>query len=59
MPGHEMPLPNNPHAMIQAFMSSSLQVSPGIPVNSKRPANGKPLNKSQTWFIIFFCVYNL
>eukprot|EP01038_Epipyxis_sp_PR26KG_P013556 gene13556-18192_t len=45
MPGHEMPGQGD----INAFMSSSLQISPGIPKN-RRPENGKRLNSSQLWY---------
>ena len=38
MPGHEMP----GKGKVKAFMSSSLQISPGIP-KALRPTNGKPL----------------
>ena len=44
MPGHEMP----GSGPVSAFMSSSLQVAPGIP-KARRPINGKDLNESFTW----------
>eukprot|EP00600_Ochromonadales_sp_CCMP1393_P003710 CAMPEP_0174993998 /NCGR_PEP_ID=MMETSP0004_2-20121128/23383_1 /TAXON_ID=420556 /ORGANISM="Ochromonas sp., Strain CCMP1393" /LENGTH=562 /DNA_ID=CAMNT_0016248169 /DNA_START=58 /DNA_END=1746 /DNA_ORIENTATION=- len=46
MPGHEMPGQGD----VTAFMSSSLQVSPGIPKHSRRPKNGHRLNSSYTWY---------
>lgn len=52
MPGHEMPMKGKVHA----FMSNSLQVSPGIPKDT-RPTNGKPLvdpetgiRSNKTWY---------
>ena len=42
MPGFDDPLP--------AFMSSSLQISPGIG-KSKRPKNGLKLNESFVWYV--------
>jgi hypothetical protein len=45
MPGHEMPGAGN----VTAFMSSSLQVSPGLSKASRRPRNGYDLNSSDLW----------
>jgi hypothetical protein len=45
MPGHEMPKEGD----VKAFLSSSLQVSPGIP-KGKRPLNGEMPNSSQIWY---------
>lgn len=45
MPGHEMP----GAGVVNAFMSSSLQVSPGLPKGSRRPINGQELNSTQSW----------
>lgn len=52
MPGHEMPMKGD----VKAFMSSSLQISPGIP-KELRPTNGKPLvdpntgiRSNKTWY---------
>lgn len=50
MPGHEMP----GSGPVSAFMSSSLQVAPGIPKAQRRPVNGKELNQSYTWFVFGF-----
>lgn len=47
MPGHEMP----GTGPVNAFMSSSLQVAPGIPKGQHRPVNGKELNSSYTWYV--------
>ena len=50
MPGHNMPGYSKP---VEPFMSNSLQISPGIPKDSKifkRPINGKKLNSSYTWY---------
>lgn len=33
----------------RAFMSSSLQLAPGLP-KDVRPRNGHPLNSSQVWY---------
>ena len=47
MPGHEMP----GRGPINPFMSSSLQVSPGIDGKRyRRPVNGRQLNSSYTWY---------
>eukprot|EP00598_Pedospumella_elongata_P002282 CAMPEP_0184971486 /NCGR_PEP_ID=MMETSP1098-20130426/3712_1 /TAXON_ID=89044 /ORGANISM="Spumella elongata, Strain CCAP 955/1" /LENGTH=503 /DNA_ID=CAMNT_0027493617 /DNA_START=31 /DNA_END=1542 /DNA_ORIENTATION=- len=46
MPGHEMP----GTGPVNAFMSSSLQVAPGISKTQHRPVNGKELNSSYTWY---------
>lgn len=52
MPGHEMPMKGKVHA----FMSNSLQISPGLPKDI-RPTNGKPLvdpdtgvRSNKTWY---------
>jgi beta-glucan synthesis-associated protein KRE6 len=45
MLGHTMPNVEKP---FPAFMSSSLQISPGIS-KSKRPRNGHKLNASSVW----------
>ncbi|RYY87745.1 hypothetical protein EON63_03570 [archaeon] len=45
MPGHTMPDQDKP---IEAFMSSSLQVAPGI-ARDRRPRNGHRLNSSTVW----------
>lgn len=45
MPGHEMP----GSGPVDAFMSSSLQVAPGIPKTHHRPVNGKELDANHTW----------
>jgi beta-glucan synthesis-associated protein KRE6 len=37
------------HKASPAFMSASLQVSPGVP-SPGRPINGHPLNASYTWY---------
>jgi len=42
MPGHEMP----GQGAVRAFMSSSLQISPGIAQGDGRPTNGHDLNSS-------------
>lgn len=42
MPGHKRP--------IKPFMSSSLQISPGISLPNKRPINGNRLNSSFIWY---------
>eukprot|EP01036_Dinobryon_divergens_P023593 gene23593-31955_t len=47
MPGHSMPATGP----VEAFMSSSLQISPGLSKhNPKRPKNGQKLNSSQIWY---------
>jgi len=47
MPGHSMPFTGP----VEAFMSSSLQISPGIAkANPRRPKNGLKLNSSQIWY---------
>ncbi len=46
MPGHQMPGFSKP---LQAFMSTSLQVAPGLPKNI-RPKNGEMLNENSTWY---------
>lgn len=45
MPGHEMPGAGN----VKAFMSSSLQIAPGVPKSPSRPKNGRELNTSFEW----------
>ena len=45
MPGHEMP----EAGQVKAFMSSSLQVSPGVPKIKNRPVNGQDLTNTTTW----------
>ena len=48
MPGHEMP---GQQGELQAFMSTSLQISPGISSSQgPRPMNGQSLNESQIWY---------
>jgi hypothetical protein len=47
MPGHEMP---NKKETIKSFMSSSLQISPGISKTDSRPLNGIELNSSFNWY---------
>jgi hypothetical protein len=42
MPGHDMP----GQGSVRAFMSSSLQISPGISQGDGRPTNGRELNAS-------------
>jgi len=42
MPGHDMPSQGS----VRAFMSSSLQISPGISQGDGRPTNGRELNAS-------------
>lgn len=50
MPGHSMPATGP----VEAFMSSSLQISPGLSKhNPKRPKNGQKLNSSQIWYSLF------
>ena len=46
MPGHEMP----GVGQVQPFMSSSLQIAPGVSKAHKRPMNGRELNASYTWY---------
>ena len=47
MPGHQMPGHEQP---IRPFMSTSLQISPGVD-KARRPVNGRPLNASaDTWY---------
>lgn len=46
MPGHNMPGLPKP---VQAFMSNSLQVSPGVD-HSKRPVTGHALTSNDTWY---------
>lgn len=46
MPGHEMPGAGR----VKAFMSSSLQVSPGVPKALNRPRNGHLLRDNDTWY---------
>lgn len=46
MLGHTMPKKEKP---TQAFMSSSLQIAPGIP-KMHRPKNGHKLNSSFVWY---------
>lgn len=54
MPGHEMP-DLKPHdkdkklQTIRPFMSTSLQVAPGVHKGPKRPVSGEKLNSSKTW----------
>ena len=48
MPGHNMPGGNGDP--IRPFVSSSLQVSPGVPTSQNRPINGERLNSSRTWY---------
>ena len=60
MPGHEMPDMSVPrmkgqpqkYITVEPFMSTSLQISPGIPNGIQRPINGELLNASsgQTWY---------
>lgn len=55
MPGHEMPDISAPrekgepmkYITVEPFMSTSLQISPGIPKGIQRPINGGMLNTSQ------------
>lgn len=47
MLGHTMPNVAEP---LPAFMSSSLQIAPGIP-KGHRPKNGHDLNDSFVWYI--------
>jgi beta-glucan synthesis-associated protein KRE6 len=47
MPGHETPITKEP---IRPFVSTSLQVSPGIPKTMKRPKNGEKLDGSEVWY---------
>ena len=55
MPGHSMPFTGP----VDAFMSSSLQISPGIEKsNPRRPKNGLKLNSSQIWYFIFMLFYH-
>ena len=53
MPGHEMPDPSDPthrkKELIHPFMSTSLQVAPGVPKGPRRPVSGQKLNASQLW----------
>jgi hypothetical protein len=50
MPGHSMPATGP----VEAFMSSSLQISPGLSkYNPRRPKNGQKLNSSQIWYSLF------
>ena len=44
MPAHDMP---GVEGLVRPFMSSSLQVSPGI--DTDRPQNGQPLQPGQRW----------
>ena len=48
MPGHNMPGDNGDP--IRPFVSSSLQVSPGVTKAMHRPKNGEKLNASNTWY---------
>jgi hypothetical protein len=48
MPGHNMP--GDKGAPIRPFVSSSLQISPGITKSENRPINGEKLNNSRTWY---------
>jgi hypothetical protein len=53
MPGHEMPdMSSKDHkkSIISPFMSTSLQVAPGIPKGPGRPISGQKLNSSQLWY---------
>jgi hypothetical protein len=36
---------------VKAFMSSSLQIAPGVPVSLHRPINGRELNDSYSWCV--------
>jgi hypothetical protein len=45
MHGHNM----HGQPPMQAMMSTSLQLAPGIP-DSIRPKNGQPLDNSSTWY---------
>lgn len=50
MPGHEMPsLTTATTTPVKAFMSTSLQISPGVPKHQHRPFNGRELNSSYNW----------
>ena len=60
MPGHEMPDMSaltakgeiTKYVTVEPFMSTSLQISPGIPKGIQRPVNGGMLNtsKGQKWY---------
>lgn len=47
MPGHNMP---GHEGLVKAFMSSSLQVAPGIDSTRNRPKNGEKLGPNTTWY---------
>lgn len=49
MPGHNMP---GFDQQVKPFMSSSLQISPGVPKGPQRQVNGLKLNTSKLWFAI-------
>ena len=48
MPGHNMP--GDHGDPIRPFVSSSLQVSPGVTRARNRPINGEKLNDTRTWY---------
>lgn len=48
MPGHNMP--GDKGDPIRPFVSSSLQVSPGVTKEQNRPINGERLNSTRTWY---------
>jgi len=56
MPGHEMPdmsrsSPSGKEKIkVRPFMSTSLQIAPGVPKGPKRPINGHMVNESQSWY---------
>ena len=44
-------MPKSGEKVIPAFMSSSLQVSPGVDKSTgRRPINGQKLNNSRIWY---------
>jgi hypothetical protein len=47
MPGHNMP---GHEGLVRPFMSTSLQVSPGVTKPRKRPKNGEKLGPGDTWY---------
>jgi beta-glucanase (GH16 family) len=47
MMGHNMPGYSEP---VPPFMSTSLQIAPGLPRNGKHPIDGQELNSSQIWW---------
>ncbi len=49
MPGHNMPTRNG-RGLVAPFMSSSLQISPGIPKTEPRPVIGQRLQEDQLWY---------